>query len=732
LLRRVFIGGEKPPEEPSEEAEEPVISIGNLLRVVDENEYWVAYESPSEHALSLAWGGGSLWLADIYDGKIYRVREVEGSLEIVGSWDLRIQPSNVFQMRDITWDGYTLWSTDWGSIQKHDPETLEVVFIYNEAEQEPPFENMHHMWNIAWDGEYIWTSPGQLNRHNKDDYHVEAVYPAADAPVFPMNMAFREKGDLWVCDAVWGYIFEIDLSKLPPQGYPRLDIETCDCYDLEAELPDEAIPKVRNTYSIFSKPYGIAWSESNLWVYDLVTRRIYKVKKLPNKPLDPRNHYYMGDKEPSELYVSGEMVLTLENSPYVFEKLEVPEGSVLRIEPGVEIYINNEVIIQGKLIAIGTPEKPIIFSHIKWDEPASGYFSFGDPQNIAVYPEGVEASASILKYVIIQFFQGLGARNALPKFEYCIIERVPGISITLEDGVYSSIEFVGNLFREGSGGIGIRIGPGAKVGEIKAVGNVFRNADAVPIYIEYRGDNPPKVFFEHNIIDHIFGAFNIFDGEFEAVVQHNYINDLVAYRGFMPSRRYRNVFSYNYMRHVFQAGIQLDDPIHFGEVEITYNTIIDCIVDSNYGEPDIKIEYNNIIFSPEVEIWAGGVDEVLNVTASMPRNWWGTSDIDEIKKHIISNRDGVGPLIIEPILERPNGIGFLKGLVVDRSSSAPVPEARIVLPGGDVIFSSVSGEFFTALPEGNHIIRVSASGYGDRDVSVSIESGRVSDIRVEL
>jgi len=72
-------------------------------------------------------------------------------------------------------------------------------------------------------------------RHSSEDYHVEAVYPSG---VYPMNMAFRNKDELWVSDSVSGFIYKLDMSRLPPHGFPSLKNETCDYFDLQAEVPE--------------------------------------------------------------------------------------------------------------------------------------------------------------------------------------------------------------------------------------------------------------------------------------------------------------------------------------------------------------------------------------------------------------------------------------------------------------------------------------------------------------
>jgi len=206
----------------------------------------------------------------------------------------------------------------------------------------------------------------------------------------------------------------------------------------------------------------------------------------------------------------------------------------------------------------------------------------------------------------------------------------------------------------------------------------------------------------------------------------------VAYRGIMPPFNATADFSYNFIRHTFQAGVQLDDP-NFRNVTVRYNTIIDSIVDSDWGNPSVKVEYNNILYSPEVEVWAGGLDVQENKTARMPNNWWGTPDLEEVRKHIADSRTtpDVGPLIVEPILTEPNGIGFLLGSIKDKTTGKPVSEAKITI-GNITLNSAVDGKFFSALQEGLQILTISAAGYRSISLEVEITAAEVSVMELEL
>jgi hypothetical protein len=710
---------EKPPdgpvETPQKKAGEKPVETRRLLSIKEENEYWVAYESPSKRPPSLAWGDGYLWLSDIYRGTIYRARETEGGLLVEAVADLRDEPNDMFQIRDITWDGENLWVVDWGTILRHDPEHgFRKTLEYSEDHQNPPWENMHHLWGIGWDGEHIWTAPDDiLNRHSRMDFHVEAIYPFG---VQPSALAFRGQ-ELWVVDKVRGYIYQLDMSKLPPQGSPKLDISTCDCFDHQAPLPPEAYPILLGRYMITPRPYGLAWSPGNLWVSDLDTRLVYKIKKLPQTSLDPLDDFLRPGEEytvPGEIV--GEVTWTKEDSPYVLESLGVPEGSTLIIEPGVRVLVRGDITVQGTLRAVGTPEEPIIFSHVDWDEPVMGDFLIGDLGN-QVYPEGVEASATVLRHVVVQYFQnGVVVNNALPSIEYSVVRKsLGGVSVTLTGGGYKSFKFIGNKVTEGT--VSVYVRGNASLEEIIIRENVFSNLNAGAVYLESRVPSSPRAVIENNIMDYAVGAITIFDGVTNVTLRHNLMDQIYGYRG--PEAVNNSEISYNFIRDVFQAGIQLP-PGELRNVSVKYNTVIGAIVDRGDPAMNVVVEYNNILFDPWVEDWGG----------AGPRNWWGTPDLEEVRRHLAPDEEGRPPQV-EPILTRPNGIGFIRGLVKDGATGRPISEARITI-GDASVTTAVNGEFFTALPEGSQKLVVSAQGYGRKTVEVTIASAQVKSIEIEV
>lgn len=685
-----------------------------LLEIRDESEYWVAYETPSEHAFSLTWGDGYLWMADLFEGIIYKVREGSAGLEIVEVIDAKNRTDDVlfFQARDLTWDGENLWSVDWGDLRRHNAvEGWSVDLKIDQHDREPPDETLHHLQGIAWDGERIWTAlDGTLNRHSKDDFEVVAVYPMEPQPA---AAAFKN-GELWVADKVWGYIYQLDVGSLPEQGFPTEDGYI---YDLTAPVPAEAHPRVLEKYSIVEKPFGLTWSEDKLWIYDLATKYLFKVKKFPSASLDPGDEYLsQGESYTTPEDVVGNAVWTKQKSPYVVEDgFTVPEGSTLTIEPGVRVFIGKgDFIVEGVLRAVGESQEMIVFSH-KDQGGVWGDFAFW----------GREASASHLKYVKVQYGgNGIVTRDAVPTIEYSIIRKnLGGIDFDLEQGSYQSIRVVGNKISEGD--VSIIISSKANLTSATIKENLFTQGNAGFIYMENLRDDwvesSPKVVVEHNIVQDIYGVATVFDRVSNINFRHNLLTNVIAYGGVQPlanSKVADNLIEYTWHSPI---NLSFDDLFN---ISINYNTIRwpNPGVDSSFGNPGVTVEYNNLILDPEATDWAYGLD-----LGEMRRNWWGTPRLGEILDHLEEeDRES-----IEPILTEPNGIGFIRSIIRDKATGKPISEAEIKI-GDLILHTGVTGQFFSALPEASHILTVSTPGYQPKDVETTITAAETETLTVEL
>lgn len=583
---------------------------------------------------------------------------------------------------------------------------------------------MHHLEGVGWDGNTLWTAlDGTLNRHDEESYEVEAVYPMGAQPA---AIAFRGQ-ELWVGDKIWGKIYRLDTSSLPEQGYPTEDGYI---FDITAEVPDEADPPVLNTYSIVEKPYALTWSNDNLWVYDLATKCVYKIKKLPETSLDPEDEYLEGGQEftiPEE--VSGNVTWTQENSPYVIEYgFEVPENSTLNIEPGVTILLKQgDFMVRGILQAVGTSDQPIVFSHKDEEDTAWGNFIF----------EGREAGESTLRHVRIQYqdINGVMAINAAPTIEYSAIRHGGGLSYDLETGEYGTIMVRGNRFNEAS--VGVSVSAKATVDQIVVRGNTFRYGLAEFLGVDVE-NGPTPVVVEHNIVEDFKGAATNFNGNLNLTFRHNLVRNVISYRGIAPAIEGKSNIRYNYFEYV-------DPPIQtaYRDLEnasILYNTMKYPYgpFESNFNKSGVQVEYNNFIPYPKMEIWAISIDEIDvdtwgGFSAEMPHNWWGTSDRSVIDEHIYDSKDteSRGPLIIEPILEEPNGIGFVQGTVINAMTGEPITKATVQVSDASLL-TAVTGEFFTALPEGGQRVRVSAAGYRSNEVVVNVTAAESESVVIRL
>lgn len=74
---------------------------------------------------------------------------------------------------------------------------------------------------------------------------------------------------------------------------------------------------------------------------------------------------------------------------------------------------------------------------------------------------------------------------------------------------------------------------------------------------------------------------------------------------------------------------------------------------------------------------------------------------------------------------------FLRGKVVDGTSGEPLSEATVQVE--DItLTTAVTGEFFTALPEGIRQVTVSAPGYETRQVKLRVTTAEMAKVTVGL
>lgn len=86
--------------------------------------------------------------------------------------------------------------------------------------------------------------------------------------------------------------------------------------------------------------------------------------------------HYMGVKKMSKIsgVIQSDTTLTADKVWYVSDNILIPDGVTFTIEPGTKIKVaeRKEIIANGKIIAHGTPQKPIIFDSEYEDKTWSG------------------------------------------------------------------------------------------------------------------------------------------------------------------------------------------------------------------------------------------------------------------------------------------------------------------------------------------------------------------------
>ncbi len=129
-------------------------------------------------------------------------------------------------------------------------------------------------------------------------------------------------------------------------------------------------------------------------------------------------------------------VWTAKKSPYVIAgKIALEEGVSLKIEPGARIEFAPEatLVILGKLTAIGTEEKPIVFTG-RSREPW-GNLHFTDFSESATFSEdGHFIDGCILKHCIVEGGRGIYIRFGAPYITQCQIRGNFSSGIRVEFG----------------------------------------------------------------------------------------------------------------------------------------------------------------------------------------------------------------------------------------------------------------------------------------------------------
>ena len=194
--------------------------------------------TPGPCPTGLAFDGKSLWLADIFTDKIYKINPTDG--KVLKSFD---SPGS--HPEGLAWDGEYLWHIDSGekAMYRLDPETGRALTILESNSGNPR--------DLAWDGEYIWIIDHRedilLKVSAKDGMMVQ-YFPSP--ALEPAGLTFDGKY-LWVTD----------------RGEDRIYLVN----------PDDGLCLSSfRSYGPFA--YGLAWGDDALWNVDYENDEIYKVE----------------------------------------------------------------------------------------------------------------------------------------------------------------------------------------------------------------------------------------------------------------------------------------------------------------------------------------------------------------------------------------------------------------------------------------------------------------------
>ena len=141
--------------------------------------------------------------------------------------------------------------------------------------------------------------------------------------------------------------------------------------------------------------------------------------------------------------ISKDTVWRAKKSPYVVkEDILLEEGATLEIEPGVrvELAADKGIQVRGKLVAVGTPEEPIVFTAHDKEPWKSIYFTDFCPDAV-VSESGAYVDGTVMKHCIVEKGHGVYIRFGAPLIAECKIRGNLSSGIRVE---YGAPRLVGN------------------------------------------------------------------------------------------------------------------------------------------------------------------------------------------------------------------------------------------------------------------------------------------------
>ncbi len=292
-----------------------------------------------------------------------------------------------------------------------------------------------------------------------------------------------------------------------------------------------------------------------------------------------------------------------------------------------EEYDKSHIDITGRIIAVGTPDKMIVFTS------DSTKPSYADWSCILLRP------GSRIQYCVVEYGgrAGLGVQSNIPQDESVLISNnivrhifLGGISL----GGTTRARVISNDISDcGSEGIAVDPGGGAPYIAYNTIKYSTVGIATLP---------ESSALIENNVlIDNIRGI----ESRANDTIRHNHISS--------PTRQ---IHEQSYMGHTWPY-LMNPPPIRFAGIQVGMQcsaTIeFNVIVNNDMGigivptaSPSLRIEKNNIYDN-----------DVINITnptgadIAAQNNWWGTTDIDEIetKIHHYNDDPSLGKVNYQPI-----------------------------------------------------------------------------------
>jgi len=322
-------------------------------------------------------------------------------------------------------------------------------------------------------------------------------------------------------------------------------------------------------------------------LFDLVVvgRNFGKSQKIPEFQIKS------GFIEQDEVW-SGQILIT--------ETVEVLKGATLTIEPGTVVKFKHYrhgytepservgLVIEGKLVAVGTSEKPIWFTSDA-DEPMNG-----DWDKITFW---YAEDGSIIKYAIVEFAMNNNVQiwHSNPTISHTIIRWSNNEGIYMESYSSPVIEYC-MIYQNANNGIAME-----QFNEevIVRYNKIFQNGQS-GVHVQ-----TSSAMIEHNVITENHNGISIMDNG-SANIRYNTIE----------GNRFAGVF------------FETNKP----SANTQFNTIENNSVAIGGMEfYPLKLNFNNILNKGEVEI---DIEEDARGEIDASNNWWGTVDEQVIKERI--------------------------------------------------------------------------------------------------